>query len=673
MTTWTCPMHPEVQAAGPGECPSCGMALETVQPGADVEEDGELVDMTRRFWLSAMLSAPVVALAMTKPIPWLEATLTTPVVLWCAFPLFARAWRSIVALSLNMFTLMRLGVGVAYLYSLAAAAGGHATYFESAAVITTLVLLGQVLELRARRRTGAAIRALLDLAPKTAHRIDADGDEADVALDEVAVGDRLRVRPGEKIPVDGIVLDASSSVDESMLTGESIPVEKHSGDRVIGATLNLTGSLVVQAQRVGSETVLAQIVAMVGEAARSRAPIQRVADAVAAVFVPVVVATAAVTFACWLAFGPHPALPYAIVNAVAVLIVACPCALGLATPMSITVASGKGASIGVLFKNAEAIETLCRADTLVIDKTGTLTEGSPVLATVTGSPEMLRLAASLERASEHPLARAIVQGAEERGMRLASVADFHAVPGKGVRGTVDGHAVALGSATFITGLGIADAQLAAQAASVGDDDSTIAFVAIDGALAGLLAVADPIKRSARGAVDALHADGMRVVMVTGDREAAATAVARRLGIDDARAGVLPSEKAQIVKELQRQGRIVAMAGDGVNDAPALAQADVGIAMGTGTDVAIESAGIMLVKGDLNGILRARRLSAATIRNVRQNLFFAFVYNALGIPIAGGVLFPFFGILLSPMIAAAAMSFSSVSVIANALRLRRVRV
>ncbi len=666
-------MHPEVQAAGPGECPSCGMALEPAQPSADIEEGGELADMTRRFWVSVVLSAPVVTLAMTKPIPWLEAALATPVVLWCAFPLFARAWRSLVARSLNMFTLIGLGVGVAYLYSLAAVVSGRATYFESAAAITTLVLLGQVLELRARRRTGAAIRALLDLAPKTARRIGADGSERDVALDEVAVGDHLRVRPGEKLPVDGLVLDGGSSVDESMLTGESMPVEKHPGDRVIGATLNLTGSLVMQAQRVGSETVLAQIVSMVGEAARSRAPIQRVADAVAAVFVPVVVAASVVTFLCWLVFGPHPALPYAIVNAVAVLIVACPCALGLATPMSITVASGKGASIGVLFKNAEAIETLRRADTLVVDKTGTLTEGSPVLATVAGTPEMLRLAASLERASEHPLARAIVQGAVERGMLLTAVADFRAVPGKGVRGTVDGHDVALGNAPFVTQLGIADAELAAKAVPVADDGSTIAFVAIDGTLAGLLAVADPIKRSASGAVDALHADGMRIVMVTGDREAAATIVARRLGIDDVRAGVLPSEKAQIVKELQAQGRVVAMAGDGVNDAPALAQADVGIAMGTGTDVAIESAGITLVKGDLHGILRARRLSAATIRNVRQNLFFAFVYNALGIPIAAGVLYPFFGILLSPMIAAAAMSFSSVSVIANALRLRHARV
>ncbi len=666
-------MHPEIRAAGPGECPTCGMALEPTQPGADVEEGGELADMTRRFWVGAAFTAPVVVLAMAKPIPWLEAILTTPVVLWCAFPLFARAWRSIVARSLNMFTLIGLGVGVAYLYSLAAAVSGRATYFESAAAITTLVLLGQMLELRARRSTGAAIRARLDRPPKPAPRRAPGGNARDGPLEAVAVADRLRVRPGEKIPVDGIVLDGGSSVDESMLTGESMPVEKQPGDRVIGATLNLTGSFVMQARRVGSETVLAQIVAMVGEAARSRAPIQRVADAVAAVFVPVVVATAVVTFACWLAFGPHPALSHAIVNAVAVLIVACPCALGLATPMSITVASGKGASIGVLFKNAEAIETLCRADTLVIDKTGTLTQGSPVLATVAGTPEMLRLAASLERASEHPLARAIVQGAEGRGMHLAPVADFHAVPGKGVRGTVDGHAVALGNAAFMTDVGIGDAEIAAKASIAGSDGSTIAFIAIDDALAGLLALADPIKRSARGAIDALHADGMRVVMVTGDRESAATAVARRLGIDDVRAGVPPSEKAQIVKELQRQGRIVAMAGDGVNDAPALAQADVGIAMGTGTDVAIESAGITLVKGDLDGILRARRLSAATIRNVRQNLFFAFVYNVLGIPIAGGVLFPFFGILLSPMIAAAAMSFSSVSVIANALRLRSVRV
>ena len=700
---WTCPMHPEIVRDAPGSCPICGMALEPMAPGAEAEESAELRDMERRFWVSLVLSLPLVALVMSEMLPgeplqhalparvltWLQLALATPVVLWGGWPFFARGWSSLRTRALNMFTLIALGTGAAYAYSLIAALApgafpeqtrGHGgsvpVYFEAAAVIVTLVLLGQVLELRARSRTGAAIRALLGLAPKTARRLRDDGGEEDVALDAVQPGDRLRVRPGEKVPADGVVLEGRSAVDESMLTGEPIPVEKNPGDRVVGATVNQSGSLVMRAERVGAETLLAQIVQMVSEAQRSRAPIQRLADVVSSWFVPAVVGAAAATFAAWSLLGPEPRLAHALVNAVAVLIIACPCALGLATPMSIMVATGKGATLGVLFKNAEAIEVLRSVDTLVVDKTGTLTEGRPRLVSVLpaegfADAELLRLAASLERGSEHPLAAAIVAGAEGRGAALESASDFEARAGKGVVGRVFGRAVALGNAALLRELGIDAGGLATRAEALRGEGQTAMFVAVDERAAGLLGVADPIKDTTPEAIAQLHREGLRIAMLTGDARATAEAVAAKLALDQVIAEVLPEQKADVVKRLQAEGRVVAMAGDGVNDAPALAQAQVGIAMGTGTDVAMESADVTLVKGDLRGIARARRLSRATMRNIRQNLFFAFVYNALGVPIAAGVLYPAFGLLLSPMLAAAAMSASSVSVIGNALRLRRV--
>ncbi len=700
-------MHPEVRQIGPGSCPKCGMALEARDATAPEEgaDTGELVTMTRRFWTSAVLTAPLILLTMGHDLPghfpehlasptalrWVELALATPVVLWGGWPFFVRAWQSLVYRSLNMFTLIGLGVTVAFVYSLVATlvpaafpASFHnmdglvAVYFEAAAAIITLVLLGQVLELRARSRTGSAIRALLGLAPKVARRVTADGREEDVPLDQVQVGDLLRVRPGEKVPVDGSVTEGASAVDESMVTGESMPVEKHTGDRVIGATMNTAGSFVMRADRVGAETLLAQIVRMVGEAQRSRAPVQRLADTVSAYFVPAVVASAVLAFAIWALVGPEPRMAHALVAAVSVLIVACPCALGLATPMSIMVATGKGASIGVLFRNAEAIELLRQVNTLVVDKTGTLTEGKPKLVAVVPQPgqdeaTVLRLAASLEQGSEHPLAAAILAGAAARGVNLLKPADFKATSGKGVTGKVDGHAVALGNLALLQQLSVDPGPLAAQAEGLRADGQTVMFVAVDAHAAGLLAVADPIKSTTVEAIRQLHAEGLKIVMLTGDNRTTAQAVARQLGIDDVVADVLPDQKADAVKRLQADGRFVAMAGDGVNDAPALAQAQVGIAMGTGTDVAMESAGVTLVKGDLTGIVRALRLSRATMANIKQNLFFAFVYNALGVPLAAGVLYPSLGLLLSPMIAAAAMSFSSVSVIANALRLRRARM
>ncbi len=702
---WTCPMHPEVVRPGPGTCPICGMALEPrAAPGGE-GESAELGDMRRRFVAAAALSLPLAVIAMREMLPggwidrlasartlaWVELALATPVVLWAGWPFLVRFARSLANRSLNMFTLIGLGVGVAYTYSVAAVAmpaafppsfrshGGEVgVYFEAAAVIVTLVLLGQVLELSARSRTGAAIRALLGLAPKTARCLGDDGRETDVLLDDVKVGDRLRVRPGEKIPVDGAVLEGQSSVDESMVTGEPIPVEKRHGDRLIGATVNGTGSLVMRAERVGAETLLSRIVDMVAQAQRSRAPIQRLADVVASYFVPTVVAVAALTFAVWAVAGPEPRLAYALLNAVAVLIIACPCALGLATPMSIMVATGKGATFGVLFRNAEAIEVLRQVDTLVVDKTGTLTEGKPRVVSVLpaeGESEdsLLRLAASLERASEHPLAAAIVAAAVDRGVALGEVGDFASHTGKGVTGLVDGRRVALGTRALFDQLGVAPVAAAERAESLREAGQTVMFVALDGRAGGLIGVADPIKETSAAAIRALHDEGLRIVMLTGDSNTTARAVAGRLGIDEVIAEVLPDQKAEVVKRLQREGRRVAMAGDGINDAPALAQAEVGIAMGTGTDVAMESAGVTLVKGDLRGIVRARRLSQATMRNIRQNLFFAFVYNALGVPIAAGVLYPFVGLLLSPMIAAAAMSLSSVSVIGNALRLRHAKL
>jgi Cu+-exporting ATPase len=697
---YTCPMHPEIIQQGPGSCPLCGMALEPMEISAEEEESAELVDMRRRFRLSAALTLPLFVIAMSemwRPLVhgpagvWLQLVLATPVVLWGGKPFFVRGWQSLGNRHLNMFTLIALGTGAAYVFSLVAAlapglfpaafrghGGAVAVYFEAAAVIVTLVLLGQVLELRARSRTGAAIRALLGLAPKTARRIEADGSEVDVSLETVGAGDRLRIRPGEKIPVDGVVFEGRNTVDESMLTGEPIPVEKTPGVRVVGATVNQTGSLVILAEKVGAETLLAQIVRMVGEAQRSRAPIQRLADLVAAWFVPAVVATALATFVLWAWLGPQPRLAHALVNAVAVLIIACPCALGLATPMSIMVAMGRGAAAGVLFRNAEAIELLRKVDTLVVDKTGTLTEGRPRLVRVEALPgtseaELLRLAASLERGSEHPLAAAIVAGAEERGVPLAGVDRFDSKTGRGVTGTVAGRAVALGNRRLLDELGIDPGALPARAEALRAEGQTALFVAVDGKAAGLLGVADPIKETASEAIRRLHEDGVRIVMLSGDSRTTAAAVAARLGIDEVIAEVLPDEKAAHVRRLQGEGRTVAMAGDGVNDAPALAQAEVGIAMGTGTDVAMQSAGVTLVKGDLRGIARARVLSRATLRNIRQNLFFAFVYNALGVPVAAGALYPAFGLLLSPMLAAAAMSASSVCVITNALRLRHVKL
>jgi len=704
-TEYTCPMHPEIVRDEPGSCPICGMALEPRTVTADEEENAELKDMTRRFWVSLALSVPVFLIAMADLVPglvgaggvskrtlvFLELILATPVVLWGGWPFFVRGWQSIVNRSLNMFTLIGLGTGVAYAYSVVAtilpsifppsfrdAGGNVAVYFEAAAVIVTLVLLGQVLELKARSQTGAAIKALLGLAPKTARRINEDGTEEDVPLDTVRVGDRLRVRPGEKVPVDGVVIEGASSVDEAMITGEPIPVSKGPGDPVIGATINRTGALVIRAEKVGADTLLSRIVQMVAEAQRSRAPIQKLADLVAGYFVPAVVGVAVITFIVWGLWGPDPRMAHALINAVAVLIIACPCALGLATPMSIMVAMGKGATAGVLFKNAEAIEVMRKVDTLVVDKTGTLTEGSPKLQAVVvegsmGEDELLGLVAALERSSEHPLAEAIVDGARERGLELPKALEFDSVTGKGVVGKVAGRSVAVGNRALMEQIGAASDALAQRAESLRAEGQTVMFVAIDGRAAGLVGVADPVKETTPQAIEELHGEGLRVVMLTGDSRTTAEAVGQRLGIDEVIAEVLPDQKAEVIKRLQGEGRIVAMAGDGINDAPALAQAHVGIAMGTGTDVAMESAGVTLVKGDLRGIVRARRLSRATMRNIKQNLFWAFAYNAVGVPIAAGVLYPFFGLLLSPIIAAAAMSFSSVSVVGNALRLRRVEI
>jgi Cu+-exporting ATPase len=700
---WTCPMHPEIVREGPGSCPICGMALEPVAVAAEEVENVELVDMTRRLRVSAALTIPVLVIAMGGSIPgwplgrmltpsikaWIELILATPVVLWGGWPFFERGWQSIVNRSPNMFTLIAMGVGVAYAYSAVATLvpgifpssfhdhdGGVGVYYEAASAIVTLVLLGQVLELRARSRTGAAIRALIGLAPKTARRIGPDGREEDVPLDHIQVGDRLRVRPGEKVPVDGVVLDGASAVDESMVSGEPIPVEKQPGDRVVGSTVNATGSFIMRAERVGADTLLAQIVRLVVEAQRSRAPIQRLADVVSSYFVPAVVAIAVAAFVVWATVGPEPRMAFAIINAVAVLIIACPCALGLATPMSVMVATGKGASAGVLFRNAEAIETMRKVDTLVVDKTGTLTLGKPRLVNVNAAEgwdeaRLLALAASVERPSEHPLATAIVSGAEERHVAISRVDRFESLTGKGVKGQIDGRSVVLGTRRLLEELAIDAGALASAADDMRRQAQTVMFVAVDGRVAGILGVADPIKESTPVAIRQLHDEQLRIVMLTGDNKATAEAVAQKLGIDEVIPEMLPHQKVEVVKRLQQDGRVVAMAGDGVNDAPALAQADVGIAMGTGSDVALESAGVTLVRGDLRGIVRARRLSRATLRNIKQNLFFAFVYNALGVPIAAGVLYPVTGLLLNPMIAAAAMSFSSVSVIGNALRLRRV--
>jgi len=699
---YTCPMHPQVRQIGPGSCPICGMALEPATATLDEHPNEELIDMSRRFWVSAALTAPLLLLAMGEyfpgPLarvggapwfPWLGLAFATPVVFWGEWPFFVRGWMSVVNRSLNMFTLIALGVSVAYIYSVVATVfpgwfpssfrddmGRVGVYFEVSATIVTLILLGQVLELRARSQTSSAIRKLLGMAAKTARRLGDDGKEEDVPLEAVRVGDRLRVRPGEKVPVDGVVLDGSSSVDESMVTGEPIPVEKRPGDRVVGATISGTGSLVIRAEKVGADTLLARIVAMVAEAQRSRAPIQKLADTVSAYFVPAVIGIAIATFVVWALVGPEPRMAHALVNAVAVLIIACPCALGLATPLSIMVATGKGATVGILFRNAEAIEVMRKVDTLVVDKTGTLTEGKPRLVSIIAIPgftdqEILRVAAGLEVGSEHPLAAAIVAGADARGAVPGAARDFTSVTGKGVRGSVDGRSAALGNRALMDQIGIDVGASAGQAEALRAEGQTVMFVAIDGRLAGLIGVADPIKESTPEAIDALHREGIRIVMLTGDSRTTADAVARKLAIDEVVAEVLPDQKVAVIKRLQAGGRFVAMAGDGINDAPALAQAQVGIAMGTGTDVAMESAGVTLVKGDLRGIVRARRLSRQTMANIKQNLFFAFVYNSAGVPIAAGVVYPFFGLLLSPMIAAAAMSFSSVSVIANALRLRRV--
>jgi Cu+-exporting ATPase len=698
-TEWTCPMHPEIVRTGPGSCPICGMALEPRTVTATEEQNPELRDMTRRFWISTALTAPLLAITMgsmlsphmfmsepwSQGLPWIELLLATPVVLWGGWPFFQRGWASVVNRSTNMFTLIAMGTGVAYLFSVVATispgifpasfrtmGGRPDVYFEAAAAIVTLVLLGQVLELRARSQTSSAIRALLDLSPKMARAIMADGLERDIPLDQVQVGDKLRVRPGEKIPVDGAVVEGSSAVDESMITGESIPVAKAVSSRVIGATVNGHGALVMRAERVGSETMLAQIVRLVSQAQRTRAPIQRLADRVAGWFVPTVIAISVLTFIAWAVFGPEPRFAHAIVNAVAVLIIACPCALGLATPMAIMVGTGRGAHAGVLIKNAEALETLEKVDTIVFDKTGTLTQGKPKVVAST-SVELLRLAASLERASEHPLAGAIIQAAREQNLMIADASGFEYAAGKGVKGIVEGRRVAAGNHALMTDLGVFGSGRKTVAPSDTVPGATRVFVAIDGQYAGDIAIADPVKANAAAALRELKGLGVRLVMLTGDNQTTAQAIARDVGIEDVRAEVLPAQKAEIVGALQKEGRVVAMAGDGINDAPALAQADVGIAMGTGTDVALESAGITLLKGDLEGILRARKLSQATMRNIRQNLFFAFVYNAVGVPIAAGVLYPFLGILLSPIFAAAAMSFSSVSVITNSLRLRRVEL
>jgi len=701
VTIYTCPMHPEIQSNEPGNCPKCGMALEPRE--ATMEEDtSELDNMSRRFWLSLILAVPLFTLSMLhdllpqlmvsfvrgSSLQWIEFLLATPVVLWGAWPFFQRGWQSLVTRNLNMFTLIALGVGVAWSYSVVAllfpgifppimrsGEGLVAVYFEAAAVITVLVLLGQILELRARSRTSSAIKLLLGLAPKTARKVNDDDSEVDIPLNEVQVGFRLRVRPGEKIPVDGVVLDGNSSVDESMVTGEPLPVEKQLNSKVIGATINKSGALIIRAEHVGADTLLSQIVRMVGEAQRSRAPIQKLADIVASYFVPAVVLVATIAFIVWYVWGPEPQLAHAIVNAVAVLIIACPCALGLATPMSIMVGTGKGASAGVLIKNAEALEIMEKIDTLVVDKTGTLTVGAPSLVSIEphhpyNESEVLYYAASLEKASEHPLAQAIVDGANKRNTKLAKVSDFSAITGMGVSGRIDDKWVTFGNRAFMDKNKISVATQTTMAESMRKEGQTVMYLALDNQFAGIIGVADPIKDSTPLAIQQLHDENIRIVMLTGDNTTTAQAVASKLNIDEVVAEVLPEQKAQIVSELQKDGHIVAMAGDGINDAPALAQASVGIAMGTGTDVAMESAGITLVKGDLLGIVRARKLSKATMRNIRQNLFFAFVYNSLGVPIAAGILYPFFGLLLSPMIAAAAMSFSSVSVISNALRLRR---
>jgi Cu+-exporting ATPase len=704
-TLYTCPMDPEIVRDRPGPCPICGMALEPMTVGVEDQADPELADMARRFWICLALTVPLLLLSMGEMIPalelharlgeramvWLQLLLATPVVLWGGWPFFERAWISFVSRQLNMFTLIALGTGAAYLFSVAAAIvpglfpgsfrdshGQVPVYFEPAAVITTLVLLGQVLELRSRRQTGDAIRALLGLAPREARRIREDGTEEDVPLDRVMPGDRLRIRPGEKVPVDGAVIDGASAVDESMITGEPIPVEKEPGSGVIGGTVNGTGSLVMRAERVGAETMLAQIVRMVGEARRTRAPIQRLADRVSAYFVPGVVLAAGVAFAAWAIFGPEPRMAHALVNAVAVLIIACPCALGLATPMSIMVATGRGAHAGVLVRKAEALEALGKVDTLVFDKTGTLTEGKPRVGSIVMLPgqdeaELLRLIAGLEQASEHPLAAAIAGAARERGLTIPAAESFQSRTGRGVEGHVEGRAVAVGNAGLLQGLGIEPGPLAERAEALRRDGQTVVLVAIDARPAGLIGIADPIKESAPGAIAELRASGIRLVMLTGDNPTSAAAVARRLGIDEVRAEVLPDQKAEEVKRIQAQGRTVAMAGDGINDAPALAQADVGIAMGTGTDIAIQSAGVTLVRGDLRGVVRAYRLSRSTMSNIRENLAFAFLYNALGVPIAAGALYPFFHLLLNPMIASLAMTLSSVSVIVNALRLRNVEL
>lgn len=704
-TIYTCPMHPEIEQVGPGTCPKCGMALEPKGvPAADEGPNPELVDFKRRFVVGAVLTAPLLVLTMgplvglpardwigERTALWIELVLGTPVILWSGWPFLVRGWQSFRTWNLNMFSLIGMGVAAAFLFSVVAVlvpgifpdgfrdAEGHVgVYFEAGAVIVVLVLLGQILELGARERTGAAIRALMDLAAKTARVIRPDGNEEEIPLEDVQVGDKLRVRPGEKIAVDGEVIEGRSSIDESMITGEPVPVEKVPGDPVTGATINGTGSLVMVAKRVGKDTMLSQIVEMVASAQRSRAPIQKLADSVAGLFVPAVIAVAVVAFVAWSVWGPSPVFAYALVAAISVLIIACPCALGLATPVSIMTATGRGAQAGVLIKNAEALERFAKVDTLIVDKTGTLTEGKPKLVAVEATDDqdeddVLRLAASLEKGSEHPLAEAIVSGAKARNIELADASDFDAVTGKGVKGTVDGKAVALGNAKLLADLGLDGGSFSETANARRDQGETVMFVVVEGAIAGLVAVADPVKESTPTALKELHALGFKIVMATGDNERTAKAVAARLGIDEIRADVLPADKARIIKELQDQGRKVAMAGDGVNDAPALAQADVGIAMGTGADVAIESAGFTLVKGDLGGIVRARRLATATMRNIKQNLFFALVYNAAGVPVAAGVLYPFLGLLISPMFAAAAMSLSSVSVIGNALRLRTVRI
>jgi len=702
-TIYTCPMHPQIRQVGPGSCPICGMALEPLTVTAESGPNPELVDMKRRFWIGLVLAIPVVVLEMgghlfdlhmllgQQASNWLQLVFATPVVLWAGWPFFVRGWQSLVSWNLNMFTLIALGTGVAWVYSVVATVapgifpaafrgsdGSVAVYFEAAAVITVLVLLGQVLELRAREQTSGAIRALLDLAPKTARRINADGSEEEVSLDEIGIGDRLRVRPGEKVPVDGAVVEGRSSIDESMVTGESMPVTKERGGKVIGGTMNRSGALVMEAEKIGRDTLLSRIVQMVAEAQRSRAPIQRLADQVSSWFVPLVVVIAVLAFVAWSIWGPEPRLAFGLVAAVSVLIIACPCALGLATPMSIMVGVGRGAGAGVLIKNAEALERMEKVDTLVVDKTGTLTEGRPTLTAIRpangfAEDEVLRLAASLERGSEHPLGQAIVEAAEKRGLSLAEATDFDSPTGKGVVGKVDGKTILIGNTTFLVEAGVDTKPVADEADRLRRDGATAVYVSVDSKPAGIFAISDPVKATTPEAIAGLHEQGIGVVMLTGDNRTTANAVAQRLGIDEVEAEVLPDRKSEVVRRLREEGKVVAMAGDGVNDAPALAAADVGIAMGTGTDVAIESAGVTLLKGDLTGILRARLLSRATMRNIRQNLFFAFIYNAAGVPVAAGVLYPVFGLLLSPIIAAAAMALSSVSVISNSLRLRATRL